>query len=291
MTKTKALAVAHRELSRLGLARITTSQRNNDSINESLEQEGATAPSKNSCILECITILVFISNIRRKCSAMYRFLAFLVLSAVCAQAFAAPTIVFDFESIDLQGNSNFPITGPISLTEQNLTMTISHENDLEFAFNRRSGLAFNESFGFQAFSTFGDSMGQSRFDPGAFILDFDTAIESISVDMGDFGVEADNLLIQGFSSTGGTGLMIDEDTGFVPDINGFHFDTVQISGTGIRSVRIIGGSPDVPNSVFYDNITVELSAVPEPGTAVFLIALAAVSILTQTRRRRAACCS
>lgn len=218
---------------------------------------------------------------------MYRAILFVISCMFCAESFASQTIVFDFESIDLGGDGNFPTSGPAILTDQGLTMTITHENDLGFAFNRRSGVLFTSSFGFQAFSAFGDSTGQTRFDSGAFILDFDSAIDSISVDMGDFGVEQDDLLIQGFSGQGASGTMIAQDTGVIPAANGFLFDTVQISGAGMRSVRIIGGSPDIPNSVFYDNITVNVTAVPEPGVLSSLMALTGVIATMRRRRRRA----
>ncbi|WP_149499233.1 hypothetical protein [Roseiconus lacunae] len=225
------------------------------------------------------------SCLDRRSGSVLRILLFLFGFVCSTHVSAAPTVVFDFETPELPGtgNINVPTFGPVSFTEQGVTMTITHENDVEFAYNRRTSTAFTSRFGFQAFSAFGDSGGSSRFDPGAFLLDFDTVITSISVDMGDFGVEADDLLVEAYSGLGATGTLIGTGTGFVPDVSGFRFDTVTVSGEGIRSVRMIGGSESIPNSVFYDNITVTLSAIPEPSGALFFAALLCGTTLLRRR--------
>lgn len=216
-------------------------------------------------------------------------LAILVLCTLLVRepADAATTVVFDFESIAIPGGGNqLDYLGPQVFVQDGLSMTVTHENNLRYALNRRTQPAFVAEFGNQAISAFTGPEGDTRFDPGAFFLDFSAPLDSVMVSMGDFGVEADNLSLQAYSGPAGTGTLIDSGTGFIPALTNWASDTVIVSGTGIRSVRMIGGSNDVPNSVFYDNITVTLTSIPEPGASVLAIGCVAGVWMRRHRRSR-----
>ena len=53
----------------------------------------------------------------------------------------------------------------------------------------------------------------------------------------------------------------------LPDPNGysFSFQTLAVAAPGIRSLRLLCGSPVAAHSMFYDNLTVTLSN--NPGTS------------------------
>ncbi|MCA9135694.1 MAG: PEP-CTERM sorting domain-containing protein [Planctomycetales bacterium] len=186
-------------------------------------------------------------------------------------AWSATTVVFDFESIEVLDNPGSTLFDtPLVLNSGGIEMAISHESNLQFAVNSRNNATWVNRYDFNALSAFNGATGTSQLDPGAFILDFNRPIDSISVDMGDFGQESDTLVLQAFSGSSGTGTLLGEDTGFIPTINGFVFENLSVAQSGIRSVRMIGGSEFIPNSVFYDNITVT-TAIPEPSSTVLLV--------------------
>jgi hypothetical protein len=141
-------------------------------------------------------------------------------------------------------------------------------------------MRFVEQFGMQGMSMFGDT-GPPQ-DPGAFVFDFDKPLTSAVVEMGDFGQDTDNLLLQAFDGIGATGNLLASDTGSLPGGgNNFGFETLSVTATNIRSLRMIGGS-NSGNSVFYDNIVV--TSIPEPSSAMLLTAVG--TTFAALRRRR-----
>ena len=121
-------------------------------------------------------------------------------------------------------------------------------------------------------------------DPGVFILDFDRPLTSAVVEMGDIGQDADNLLLQAYSDVGGMGTLLRPIPDFLWQAE-THSDSIRFPSPplAIRSLRMIGGSANFPNSVFYDNIVI--TAVPEPSSVATCWFVGA---LTAMRRRRVA---
>ncbi|MEO1617074.1 MAG: hypothetical protein AAFV88_14580 [Planctomycetota bacterium] len=191
--------------------------------------------------------------------------------------------VFDFESVSIpSGESRVDFSAPLVLDQDGIEMTISHENGIVFSVNERTGDLFRAQFDRQALSAFNGVNGVA--DPGAFLLDFDRVLDSITVEMGDIGGDEDALVLEAYDAAGGTGNLIGRTTGILPaGGSSFGFDTLSVGGGEIRSVRMIGGSAAFPNSVFYDNIAV--TAIPEPS---FAIVLACGGVLAGLRRKREA---
>lgn len=207
----------------------------------------------------------------------------LLLLFVARPCFAEISTVYDFESIDVPaGEPRVNFDAPLSITQDGLTMTISHENDIPFSINVQTGTPlFNAQFDLQALSAFNGLNGAA--DPGAFILDFDRTLKSITVEMGDFGADLDNLLLQAFDEAGANGNLLAFDTGTLPEGGTlFGFDTLTVEADGIQSIRMIGGGGQFPNSVFFDNIAV--TAIPEPSSlGALCVALGALCLRRRTR--------
>ncbi len=208
----------------------------------------------------------------------------LILLACLATPLEAGVITFDFED---QTATALPRTGALTnltLTQSGLTIEIS-----------RGGVPFDivDNVGGQAKPP---EFGQRSLDPFfillpvPFIIDFSIPVTSFSVDMGDYGQDSDNLLLEAFAGLGGTGALLASDTDFL--LGGgtaFSFKTLAVtSPTPFRSIRMIGGGVDllnnlINNSVFYDNL--QASAVPEPSTFA-LWAIASVALAGYSLRRR-----
>src|SRR4029077_7335422 len=90
----------------------------------------------------------------------------------------------------------------------------------------------------------------------------------------DAGGDTDDATLAAYSGTGGTGTLLDSASGHHGGEFPVNVLTLSVAASGINSVVFIGGSPSFPNSLNYDNITVETSnevgAVPEPSTVALL---------------------
>jgi len=199
----------------------------------------------------------------------------MTLFVLCGSAKANTTdpIQFGFESI--------PRTDRTSLTleEDGLTATIT-----------RSGIVFRLSYnanypselGNQALSPWNDIGGVYVDNP--FIVDFSTPITGASVAMGDSGGDGDNLLLRAYSGPGGSGTLLDVDTGSLPGGGSqFSYATLSVAGDSIQSLAMIGGVSQYPNSVVYDNITV--TPIPEPSVLAAL-GMAGMGLVMFVRRQR-----
>jgi hypothetical protein len=205
---------------------------------------------------------------------------FSVLAATTPTTALADVVTFNFESLPVQSG-----LGTLTLTGGGLTATLL-QNRFEISDLSASvpfGLPL--SWGSRTLTVF----DQPTADP--FIMNFSQGIAGISVEMGDFGVDEDALVLQLFSGLNGTGTLLGTSSGTLPG-GGFGFTslTLAVNAMPALSARFIGASGGV-QSVSYDNISVTFNpttvptGVPEPSTLVLMSSgLLGVGFLKRRRR-------
>jgi len=197
-------------------------------------------------------------------------LCWVVFHVVGLGAAHADSVVFDFESQPLKVN----------------VTTMVMEKDGLVATITRSGIPFRagtSNWGTQVLNPWNEIGGVYLDDP--FIVDFSVPISSAMVGMGDSGGDMDYLSLEAYSEPGGTGTLLASDSAVLTPVGSqFSFLTLSVEAASIRSLAMVGGSYDYPNSVVYDNLTV--TPIPEPATLVVLGTGAAGLLLCVRRRRR-----
>jgi hypothetical protein len=107
-------------------------------------------------------------------------------------------------------------------------------------------------------------------------VDFDSAVTTVSVDMGDFNADSDDLYLTAFDSSGN---VLDSDTLFI-DASFTGMVTLSVNSPGIAYVTFVGVGFNGESNIYADNFTFDI--IPTPSAA----ALLGLSGLVATRRRR-----
>lgn len=233
-----------------------------------------------------------------------------VAVAVAAIGFAgldgsvqADVAIFNFESPFPA--TAIPGTGIRTGAYTSLTFTL---NGLTIDITRPGGkfdLVQNTFFDATRDQTKPSAWGNKSLDPfnqqtqaTPFVVNFSLSVDSVSVMMGDYGDDPNDMLVlKAYSGLNGTGTLLATATDTLP--NGgtaFDYRTLSVSSSGIKSITMIGGTQYFPNSVFYDNITVTFTGggttdegqpgnIPEPS-ALTLAAIGLAGLLTVARRKR-----
>lgn len=98
---------------------------------------------------------------------------------------------------------------------------------------------------------------------------FDALTDSVSVDLGDFGSDEDEIFLQAFG-LGGASL---GETSLLLSSSDTSMHTLSINMAGISYVIFGSRAPSLSGSSIYaDNLTFEAAAVPEPRTWAMMIA-------------------
>lgn len=185
----------------------------------------------------------------------------LVLLGFAGRSDAA--FVVDFESL--------PTTPVASYTDQGVTFTPNLAPGATGTI--RGALAPNGTRGILP-----PSITQST----AIRATFSVLASSVSVDLGDFGGDPDDLFLRAFDQSGN---LISQDTASIS----FIFQgmvTLRVTGNNnIASVVFGGLDPFGGNSVFGDNLVVETAAIPEPSSLAMLGIAGGVFSLARVARR------
>lgn len=107
-------------------------------------------------------------------------------------------------------------------------------------------------------------------------VDFDSVVTTVSVDMGDFNSDDDDLYLTAFDSSGN---QLDSDTLFI-DATFTGMVTLSVNAPGIAYVTFVGVGFNGESNIYSDNFTFDI--IPTPSAA----ALLGLSSLVATRRRR-----
>jgi len=110
-------------------------------------------------------------------------------------------------------------------------------------------------------------------------------VTSVSVALGDFDGDDDNLFLRAFDSSNN---LIGSASGFIPAsfFGGQTLTVTAPAGVGIARVEF-GSTGAFNNSVYFDNFTIVTAPVPEP-TTLAAFGLVAVGGLSYVRRRKLA---
>jgi hypothetical protein len=116
--------------------------------------------------------------------------------------------------------------------------------------------------------------------PDPFTATFDTLVSAVSVDIGDFGADADDLFLMAYSAGD---VLIDQFlVTLAAGVSGM--ETLSVSGSGISYVVFGGVGFNGENNVYADNLNFSVAAVPLPAGGLLL--LGAMSGLALARRRK-----
>lgn len=215
-------------------------------------------------------------------------IAAMILIGTCAIS-TADTAFFDFES----DPGNLPNATPYTnytLSDGTLIGTMSRDSGAGFGVVDTSPFVgtdfdFPPSWGSRSLDPFGNTTDDW------FVINFNQAIETFSIQFGDFGADVDDIELEGYTGLDGTGDLADSNsfTGYEGnmDLDGFG-ESISIGfaltdqPNNIMSVRFRGGSSIQSQSLYWDNIEINYDAVPEPAT-ITALSLGALALI---RRRK-----
>jgi hypothetical protein len=197
----------------------------------------------------------------------------------------ADVVTFSFEGLaDTGGTGHYT---SLSQTVNGVTMTVTRVGGNHFDISDLSSfMPSSDGWGSSSLSPFSDASNS------AFIFTFSQTVSAFSVQVGDFDGDSDAQSGTAYSGANGTGSVLGTFGGMWGDGDlggGTPPETDSISAAGIESIVFIGGSPDFPNSLYYDNImvTTSVSAVPEPSSVLLLLTGAGGFAGMRLRRRSA----
>ena len=187
---------------------------------------------------------------------------------------AGATAQAGFSSYDFEGQD--VATGLSTITVDN--------NGLALTITRTGGtLGVTDFSAASATTTLGSRTVIPEGDgAGPLIVNFSTAVNEFSAQLGDFGDDTDDLTLIAYSGPDGTGSVVDTATAQLPPVGTlFSSQFLTVSGASIGSVSLLGGSGD--NSVAYDNFAA--SAVPLPPAILAAAPLLGAMAVKRLRRK------
>lgn len=192
---------------------------------------------------------------------------------------AALITTFDFENLSLSSMND-----SLTVSEGGLVVEITRESGTPFDMDDTGTVAF----GSRSLSPFNGQNGAAADD--WFVFNLSQPVTAISLALGDFGGDGDNLFLQAFTERNLQGQVRYDEGALIFGGDQFGYQTLEVQAdtvaTSFQSFRTIGGEGSWPNSVYYDNFAFQTTAVPEPS-ACHLIAAGLVSVGGWRARGRA----
>lgn len=222
----------------------------------------------------------------RKTISFLAVLAGLALLVVGSPARAQ--IVFDFESVLPVLSLNPTTVSSVTQTVSGLTVTIYRTSGAVIDVWDLSFFSGPASWGSRSLGTFIDLTDDYL------VANFSAPVGGVgvSVEFGDYGADSDDtVLLEAFSGLDATGSSLGSASSswgggdfFLGESPG----TIGVAASGIRSIRFKGGSFQFPQSLYWDNLTVQQQRdiVPEPGALAMLAGLGVAGVGLLFRRRR-----
>jgi hypothetical protein len=190
------------------------------------------------------------------------------------------SILFDFESLPAGTHSS------LSMTVGGLTATITRTSGNQFDIRALSG-SYPVGWGTRAMENF--SHGFPFND--AYNVNFSSAVDSTAIQFGDFAPSDSDGPVRFFAYSGlnGTGAVVGADAESWGGNDGFpRFGTLNVAGSGIRSIQFYGSGSVFWNSLFWDNleVTQAQATIPEPGSLLVWGVLGLAGVGMTNRRRK-----
>lgn len=214
-----------------------------------------------------------------------------VVCAAASNTAQSRPAVFDFESFSAAS----PFTAPGNYTaladsDSGVNLALSRSSGARFDITLAGGAFFPTTWGQNILSPFHSTIPPNTppFVNDVFVANLTGAAGyGASIEFGDFGQGADAMYFEVWSGANGSGTLLYSDveiwTGnfqFGSPADSFSY----LGSTAIGSVLFWGGENGFPNSMYWDNLVIDLNPlVPLPSAAG--LALAGFAIVSSRRRR------
>jgi hypothetical protein len=154
---------------------------------------------------------------------------------------------------------NYPITSgsPAGLSSIRLGQSVSGGERIDLTISREG---FPVDTAFIGPQRGGIALSPFRFERqgGDMIINFSRPVDTFAVRMGDFGADSpDRLSLRAYASPNGSGRLLAASTSALPTeppgTRTWNERRLSVRAPGIQSIRMIGGTPQFPHSVFYND--------------------------------------
>jgi hypothetical protein len=206
-------------------------------------------------------------------------LAGMIVIAGAAAAASAQNFDFsEFAASDFDAGDRTTL----SSTRDGLTMTLERSSGTTFSVTDLSVFGAPASWGSRSLSAF---QPQDGFTDDLFVASFSSPLTFASIQFGDYGADSDTpVILTAWSGPNGTGSIVGSVTETWVDgrnIETGDFGTATVATTTPFASITLKSSTDFPQSLFWDNLTVEVVPAPAASLAFGMLGL------TAARRRRA----
>jgi hypothetical protein len=169
--------------------------------------------------------------------------------AIGSSAQAAP-LLFDFEELSTGSFTS------LLMTRSGYNVSVSRTSGINIDINDISGASPPAGWGSRTLSPVSSTTTNDGF-----LFDISAPVQLVSIETADFFQDSDIVSLTAYDSPGGTGTVLDSMTINWGNQGPPAVALLTTSSPSIRSVVARGGSSFAPNSMYWDNLTID----PVPG--------------------------